>query len=95
MREVISSHFLPSARAPLEQAHEWRPALGWIGHAGELLRSALRWGAHHTGLPIMLVAAVLLVASGHLAKRTLRFGVEVTVALGLLFAATRLGWIVW
>jgi hypothetical protein len=43
----------------------------------------------------MLVAAIVLVASGHLAKRTLRFGVEVVLALGLLFAATRLGWIVW
>jgi hypothetical protein len=43
----------------------------------------------------MLVAAILLVASGHIVKRTLRFSVEVAVALGLLFAATRLGWIAW
>jgi hypothetical protein len=87
MREVISSHL----RAPLEPQR----ALGWMSQAGEILRVALRWGAHHTGLPIMLVAAIALVASGHLVKRTIRFGVEVTVVLWLLFAATRLGWIVW
>jgi hypothetical protein len=46
-------------------------------------------------LPIILVAAIVLVASGHLAKRTLRFGVEVALTVGLLFAATRLGWIAW
>ena len=66
-----------------------------MGQGSAGLRSALRWGAHHTGLPVMLVAAILLVASGHIVKRTLRFGVEVAVALGLLFAATRLGWIAW
>jgi hypothetical protein len=70
-------------------------ALGWLSQGTALLRIGLRWAAHHTGLPIMLVAAIVVVASGHLVKRTLRFGVEVAVALGLLFAATRLGWIVW
>jgi hypothetical protein len=87
MRQLISSDL----RAPLDA----RGALGWLSQGAVLLRVALRWGAHHTGLPIMLVAAIVLVASGHLAKRTLHFGVEVVLALGLLFAATRLGWIVW
>jgi hypothetical protein len=87
MREVVSSYL----RAPLEP----QKALGWLSQAAGIFRIALRWGAHHTGLPIMLVAAIVLVASGHLVKRTIRFGVEVTVVLGLLFAATRLGWIVW
>jgi hypothetical protein len=70
-------------------------ALAWLPAAGATLRTALRWASHHTGLPIMLVAAIALVAWVHLAKRTLRFGIEVAVALGLLLVATRLGWIVW
>jgi hypothetical protein len=70
-------------------------AFGWLSQASELVRGVLRWAAHHTGLPIMLVAAIALVASGHVVKRTLRWGLEVTVVLGLLFAATRLGWIAW
>jgi hypothetical protein len=78
-------------RAPTD-AHG---ALGWLAQGTALLRIGLRWASHHTGLPIMLVAAIAVVASGHLVKRTLRFSVEVAVALGLLFAATRLGWIVW
>jgi hypothetical protein len=87
MRQLIASDL----RAPLDA----RGALGWISQGTALLRVALRWGAHHTGLPIVLVAAIVLVASGHLVKRTMRFGVEVALALGLLLAATRLGWIVW
>ena len=87
MRQLISSDLCGPLNA--------RGALGWLSQGTALLRIALRWGAHHTGLPIMLVAAIVLVASGHLVKRTLRFGVEVVLVLGLLFAATRLGWIVW
>jgi hypothetical protein len=68
---------------------------GWVAHVWSGLRDAVRWGAHHTGLPVMLVAAIALVVSGHIAKRTLRFGVEVALVLGLLFAATRLGWVEW
>ena len=67
----------------------------WLPAAGAELRTGLRWASHHTGLPVMLVAAMALVATGHLAKRTLRFGVELAIVLGLLFAATRVGWIAW
>jgi hypothetical protein len=35
------------------------------------------------------------VLSWRLVKRTARFGVEVALALGLLAAATRLGWVTW
>jgi hypothetical protein len=71
------------------------PMTSWLVAANGGLREALRWGAHHTGLPAMLLAAVTLVVTTHLLKRSVRFGIEVAVALGLLFAATRLGWIVW
>jgi len=56
---------------------------------------ALRWGAHHTGLPIVLLGALALVASWHLFRRTTRFAIEVALAAAALLAATRLGWIAW
>jgi hypothetical protein len=60
-----------------------------FGHA----RQWLHWIAHHTGAPVVVVAAVALVASWRIAKRALRFAVEVAVVLALLVVATRLGWI--
>jgi hypothetical protein len=59
---------------------------------------ALRWVAHHTGAPVLVVAAVGLVLSFRLARfagRAARFSVEVALALALLIVATRLGWIRW
>ena len=58
-------------------------------------RFALRWCAHHTGVPVIIVAAIALVISVRLAKRWARFAVEVAVALGILLVATRLGWVQW
>jgi hypothetical protein len=66
-----------------------------LAHAGPGLRSTLRWGAAHTGLPVVIVAAVALVVSLRLARRWARFVVEVAVAAGVLVAATRFGWIRW
>jgi hypothetical protein len=63
--------------------------------AAASLRQALRWASEHTGLPAILLAAIALATSRHFFKQTVRFVVEVAVALGLLLAATRLGWIVW
>ena len=71
------------------RAFPWMPA----GITG--VRCGLRWASHHTGLPLILVAAVALVLSWRLFKRTVRFAVEVALALGLLAAATRLGWVTW
>jgi hypothetical protein len=59
------------------------------------LRMALRWGAHHTGLPVILVAAIALVMSWRILRRSLRLTVEVVLALALLVAMTRLGWLTW
>jgi hypothetical protein len=69
--------------------------LAWAPAAAASLRAALHWASEHTGLPAVLLAAIALVASRHLFKQTVRFAVEVALALGLLLAATRLGWIVW
>jgi hypothetical protein len=65
----------------------------WMMHGG--LGAALRWGSQHTGLPVILVAAIALVVSWRIFKRTLRFTIEVVVAVALLLVATRLGWITW
>jgi hypothetical protein len=69
--------------------------VAWLPAAAGSLRVALRWASEHTGLPAVLLAAIALAASRHLFKQTVRFVVEVALALGLLLVATRLGWIVW
>ncbi len=62
---------------------------------GPSLRAAFRWGAQHTGLPVILFAAIAIVVSWRIFKRSVRFAVEVVVAVALLLVATRLGWITW
>ena len=69
--------------------------LAWASPAQHGLREALRWGSHHSGLPVVVVAALALVLSYRLAKRAARLAVEVVVATTLLLVATHLGWIVW
>ncbi len=59
------------------------------------LRDSLRWGAHHSGLPVVVVAALALVVSFRLAKRAARLAVEVVLATVVLLVASRLGWIQW
>jgi hypothetical protein len=59
------------------------------------LGAALRWGSQHTGLPIIVVAAIVLVVSWRIFRRSVRFVVEVTIAVALLLFATRFGWIHW
>jgi hypothetical protein len=69
--------------------------MGWAALLGGNIHDGLRWASHHTGLPVILVAAIALVASWHLFRRTLRFAVEVAVAAVLLLAATKLGLLRW
>jgi hypothetical protein len=69
-------------------------AASWPG-LGHGLRVALRWGAQHTGLPVVLFTAIALVASWHVFRRTLRFAVEVAIAVAALLLATRFGWLAW
>jgi hypothetical protein len=64
-------------------------------HWGYGTRYVLRWCAHHTGVPVVIVAAVALVISIRLVRRWARFAVEVALALGLLLVASRLGWVQW
>jgi hypothetical protein len=69
--------------------------LAWAPVAGEPMRAALRWGSQHTGLPVILVAAIAIVVAWRTFKRTLRFALQVVVCVAALVVATRLGWITW
>lgn len=67
----------------------------WVPAFGPGMRAALGWASEHTGLPAILVAAITVVASWRLFKRSVRFAVEVVAVVALLLVATRLGWITW
>lgn len=49
----------------------------------------------HSGIPALLVAAVLVVVGFRLLKKSARFFAEVAIVTAALFAATQLGWIRW
>jgi len=51
--------------------------------------------AQHSGVPALVVAALLLVLGWRLLKKSARFLAEVAVVTAALFAATQLGWIRW
>ncbi len=59
------------------------------------LKHALRYLSQHTGLPALLVAAILVAVGYRLLKKTFRFAMEVAVVALALVAMTELGWIVW
>lgn len=58
-------------------------------------RFVVRWLSHHTGLPALLIGAVLVVLGYRILKKTARFAVEVALVAALLVAATSAGWIQW
>jgi hypothetical protein len=58
-------------------------------------RHIVRWLSVHTGLPALLVAAVLLVVGYRILKRSFRLLVEVALLAAALALASRLGWIRW
>ncbi|MBS2013528.1 MAG: hypothetical protein JST00_11600 [Deltaproteobacteria bacterium] len=60
-----------------------------------LARVAVRWLSHHTGLPALVVAAILVVVGYRLLKKTARFALEVAVVAAALVAATSAGWLRW
>lgn len=69
--------------------------LAWLQVSGAAVRATLRAIAHHTGLPIVVVAAIVLVVSWRVLKHGFALAVEVVVAVALLSAAAHLGWIRW
>ena len=75
------------------------PLLFWLlqairGGTASLLK-VLQVVSHHTGVPVVVVAAAALVISLRMARRAARLGFEMAIALGLILAATKVGWIHW
>lgn len=62
---------------------------------GSASRTIVRVLSQHSGVPALLVAAVLLVVAWRLVRKTLRFAVEVAMVTAALVLATQLGWIRW
>jgi hypothetical protein len=58
-------------------------------------RFAVRWLSVHTGVPALVVAAVLVVIGYKIIKKSARFAVEVALVAVLLVMATSAGWIRW
>jgi hypothetical protein len=101
--DVLGSLGLPDPRSFASwpgSAPSWAPSwsrwLPKLGPAAEgSVRAVVRWGAHHSGLPVILVGALTLVLSWRVIKRSFRLALEVVIALALLVVATRLGWLTW
>jgi hypothetical protein len=98
---LLSASVLDPSSAPAwtRSLHAAFVSLARLGRVGPsavgALRALARWGAHHSGLPVFLVAALALVLSWRVIKRTFRLALEVVLALALLVVATRLGWLTW
>jgi hypothetical protein len=59
------------------------------------MHDALVWGSRHTGLPVVVVAAILLVVTFRMAQQVARLAFQVFVVAVLLTLATRMGWVSW
>ena len=80
----------------------WLPVpalLAWLeplwarasGLAGPWAREGLRWAERHSGVPTIVLVAVLLVVGYRVFKRTVRFAVEVCVVVAVLGVLVHLG----
>jgi hypothetical protein len=69
--------------------------LAGIRVLGGSLRAMLSWAAQHTGLPVVLIAAIALVGSWHMFKRSLRFAIEVALTATFLVVLAKLGLLRW
>lgn len=58
-------------------------------------KTVVRFLSMHSGIPALVVAAVLVVVGFRLLKKSARFFAEVAFVAIALFAATQLGWIRW
>jgi len=72
----------------------WLAAFPWKAIEGAA-RFAVRWLAAHTGVPALLVAALLLVVGYRILKKSVRLLLEVALVAALLVAATHAGWLRW
>lgn len=66
----------------------WSQLSGWLGQA-------LDYCSSHTGLPWVVLAAVVLVASLRLVRRVAAVLLEIGLVVAVLSLCTKLGWITW
>jgi hypothetical protein len=66
----------------------WSGAQAWA-------KTVVRYLSHHTGLPALLIAAVLVAVGYRLLKKSARFVIEVAAVALVLVAASELGWLRW
>ena len=72
------------------------PAAAWSWtHGVALVGFLVRTLSHRTGVPALLIAAILLVVGYRVLRRTARFVVEVVLVALALALASALGWIRW
>ena len=64
-------------------------------HALALARHAVRFLALHTGLPVLVITAILLVVGYRVLKKSARFVAQIVAISLILWAASELGWIRW
>jgi hypothetical protein len=71
----------------------------WLVHAYHGGMAGVTAGLHavsrHTGIPVVVVAALVLVLSYRVIRRGARLALEVGVVVAVLLVATKLGWIHW
>jgi hypothetical protein len=72
--------------------HHWI-ALEWTVVA--VCRHALRQASRHTGVPAVVIAAVVIVLSQRVVRVAVRLAIEVALVVLALVAATMLGWLSW
>jgi hypothetical protein len=70
----------------------------WLAFESSILmtcRHLLRQASVHTGVPAVVIAALLIVLSRRLVRVAVRLAIEVAIVAIALVAATMLGWISW
>ena len=71
----------------------------WIasaaGAAGGTVRHGLRLASRHSGIPVVILAAVGIVISYRIVRKLARLVFEITVAAAVLLVVSKLGWITW
>lgn len=56
---------------------------------------AIGWLSSNSGIPALVIAAILLVLGYRILRRSARFFVQVAVVAAVLAAATHAGWLRW
>lgn len=72
----------------------WLATIPWKAVEGAA-RFAVRWLSSHTGVPALVVAALLVVVGYRILKKSARLLVEIALVAALLVAATHAGWLRW